>query len=277
MCIGLTRLGRDVGALALREDGGHLIDLHSHILPGIDDGADSLEASMDMARLCLEDGVTTIACTPHILPGVYANTGPAILDAVRSLQLALTLRGLALTLVAGADNHIVPTFAKGLRDGALLTLAGSRYVLVEPPHKILIPRLEEFFFDLQANGYVPILTHPERLAWIEENYDIFRRLAAKGVWMQLTAQSVTGKMGRRPLYWSERMLDEGIVQIIASDAHDTVRRPPGLSAAAATIARRVGDAEAVHMVKTRPAGVLSDAAPQSLPPVRGVGISGAGA
>lgn len=244
-----------------------MIDLHSHILPGLDDGADTLETSLEMARLCVEDGVTTMACTPHILPGVYGNTGPAIIEAVHGLQMALTLKGVALKLVAGADNHIVPGFAKGLREGTLLPLAGSRYVLVEPPHRILIPRLEDFFFDLQSNGYVPILTHPERLSWIEGNYEIFQRLADKGVWMQLTAQSIIGKMGRRPLYWSERMLDDGMVHIIASDAHDTTRRPPGLSAAVEIVAKRIGDAAAIHMVETRPAGVLSDTSPQGLPPV----------
>lgn len=254
-----------------------MIDLHSHILPGIDDGADSLETACLMAQMCVAEGITVLACTPHILPGVYANSGPGILEAVQGLQMALTLKDVPLQLVAGADNHIVPNFSKSLREGQLLTLAGSRYVLVEPPHKVLIPRLDSFFFDLQSNGYVPILTHPERLAWIEDNYEIFKRLAAKGVWMQLTAQSITGKMGRRPLYWSERMLDDGIVHIIASDAHDTTRRPPGLRAAVDVVGKRVGDEEVLHMVQTRPSGVLNDAAPQELPPMKMAQSGGFGA
>src|SRR5690606_29532618 len=110
--------------------------------------------------------------------------------------------------------------------GRLLTLADTRYVLVEPPHHVAPPRLEDLFFALSAAGYVPILTHPERLSWINTHYDAIKRLADAGVWMQLTAGSLTGAFGRNARYWAERMLDEGRAHILATDAHDTVRRPP---------------------------------------------------
>src|SRR5690606_33768464 len=108
----------------------------------------------------------------------------------------------------------------GLRQGRIPTLSNSRYFLFEPPHHVAPPRLEEAAFNLLAAGYVPILTHPERLTWIESHYAVFKRLAHSGVWMQLTAGALYGKFGARPRYWSERMLDEGLVHIVASDAHD---------------------------------------------------------
>ena len=239
------------------------IDLHCHILPGIDDGASDLSASLDMARASVADGVMVLACTPHILPGLYHNTGPQIRQAVVELQRALDEEGIALRLVTGADVHMVPDFVAGLRSGRLLSLNDSRYVLVEPPHHVAPLRLEEFFFGLVVAGYVPILTHPERLSWIEGHYAVIQRLVRGGVWMQITAGSLTGAFGRNAQCWAMRMLDERCVHILASDAHDARRRPPNLSKGRDIAAERVGAREAQHLVLTRPMGILENAAPSA--------------
>jgi protein-tyrosine phosphatase len=242
-----------------------VIDLHCHILPGIDDGASDLSVSLEMARASVADGVTVLACTPHILPGLYHNTGPQIRQATLELQQALDTQGIPLRLVTGADVHIVPDFVAGLRSGRLLSLADTRYALVEPPHHVAPLRLEEFFFSLVVAGYVPILTHPERLSWIEAHYAAIQRLVRSGVWMQITAGSLTGAFGRSAQYWANRMLDEGCVHILATDAHDTKRRPPTLSRGRDVAAKRVGDQEAEHLVMTRPLGILENEAPSGLP------------
>jgi protein-tyrosine phosphatase len=241
-----------------------VIDLHCHILPGIDDGAADMDVSVAMARAFVADGVTTVACTPHILPGVYNNTGPGILTAIETLQLALTLAGVPLTLVSGADVHLVPNMAGGLKSGALLSLAGTRYVLVEPPHHVMPPRLENAFFDLLSSGYVPILTHPERLTWIKDHYDTVCKLATNGVLLQVTGGSLTGAFGKSARYWADRLLDEGRVHILATDSHDVTRRPPELSRARDYVAKKFGDREAVKMVLLRPRGVLQNALPSEL-------------
>ncbi len=242
-----------------------MIDLHSHILPGIDDGSSSLDISLQMAQRWVEQGVTTVACTPHILPGLYDNNGAAIRSAIGELRLALALKSIPLQLVEGADNHISPDFLGGLRTGRLLTLAGSRYVLVEPPHHIMPPRLEGFFFNLSAAGYVPILTHPERLTWAAENYEALEKIAASGVWMQLTSGSFTGLFGKSARYLAEKMLDDGLVHILASDAHDMQKRPPNLLEGFELVAQRVGARIARDLVVTRPWGVVENAAPESMP------------
>jgi protein-tyrosine phosphatase len=242
-----------------------MIDLHCHILPGIDDGAADLSVSLEMARASVADGVSVLACTPHILPGLYHNSGPQIRAAIQQLQLALDQEGIPLRLVAGADNHIVPDFVESLRAGRLLSLAESRYVLVEPPHHVAPARIEDFFFNLTVAGYVPILTHPERLSWIKSQYPVVQRLVRAGVWMQITAGSLTGAFGRSAKYWAERMLDEGCVHILATDAHDTVRRPPNLGEGRDLAAQRVGAREAEHLVVTRPRGVIENEARSNLP------------
>lgn len=241
-----------------------MIDLHCHLLPGLDDGSRDLEMSLDMARRYVADGVTHAACTPHIMPGVWPNDGTAIQNSVQSLQAALDDAGIELQLFPGADNHIVPDFVDGLRAGRLLPLAGSRYVLVEPPHHVAVPRLEEFFFGILVAGYVPILTHPERLSWIEAHYPTIRRLAEGGVWMQLTAGSLAGRFGSSAKTWAYRMLEDGIVHILATDAHDPERRPPLLSEGWKLARACVGDTEAERLVLTRPFAILLDEAPGSV-------------
>jgi len=242
-----------------------MIDLHCHILPGIDDGAPDLSVALDMARASVADGVTDLACTPHILPGRYPNTGPQIRQATGELEDALDQEGIPLRLVAGADNHVALDFVGKLKAGQLLSLNGSRYVLVEPPHHVLPPRLEELFFSVLATGYVPILTHPERLSWIKTRFDLITRLVESGVWMQVTAGSLAGAFGSNAQYWGERMLDEGLIHILATDAHDIKLRAPNLSVGRYIAAARVGEGEAEHLVATRPRGVLENVAPSSLP------------
>ena len=238
-----------------------MIDLHCHILPGIDDGPSDLSVSIDMARIAASDGIAVIACTPHIAPGQYDNAGPAIRLAVDELATALADAGLPLRIVPGADVHLAPDLIEGLCSGRVQRLAESRYFLLEPPHHVLPPRLEDMVFQLLAAGYMPIVTHPERLSWIASHYDVMQRLAASGVWMQMTAGSLTGRFGRRVRYWGERMLSEGMIQILATDAHDCVNRPPRLSEARELVAQRLGEETAERLVCTHPMAVLHDLAP----------------
>jgi protein-tyrosine phosphatase len=124
--------------------------------------------------------------------------------------------------------------------------------------------MEELFFNIQVAGYVPILTHPERLTWIKSHYDTIARLATGGVLMQITAGSLAGAFGRNARYWGERMLAQGYVHILATDAHDTERRPPNLGLGRDIAARSVGIEEASKMVFYRPHAILSNQMPSSL-------------
>ena len=248
-----------------RISGDTLIDLHCHLLPGIDDGSKDLQMSLAMARMASSDGISIIACTPHILPGVYNNTGPAIRAAVARFRECVFEAGIPIRLVTGADVHIAPDLAVQLNDGRVLTLNDSRYLLLEPPHHVLPPRLEDLIFELQAAGYVPILTHPERLSWVEGRYDLIERLGYNNCLMQITAGSLTGQFGRRPRYWAERMLDDGLCHLVATDAHNTERRPPRMAEARALIAQWLGEDEATNIVLRRPQGILNDVSPAELP------------
>ena len=242
-----------------------MYDIHSHILPTIDDGAENLTVALDMARAYEDQGVLGVVCTPHILPGVYDNTGPLIRAGVAQLQTHINDAGSKLKLYPGADNHIVPNFVDRLRRGQLLSIADSRYVLVETPHHVAPAGLIHFFDCILFEGLVPILTHPERLTWIESKYEVICCLASRGVWMQVTSGSLRGKFGRRPRYWSERMIEEGLVHILASDAHGIERRRPDLMEGRIAAERLVGAKEAHHLVVTRPLGIFENSDVSALP------------
>lgn len=211
-----------------------------------------------MARIAVADGIETVACTPHIKAGVYDNTASDIKRRIARLRGAIEQADLPLELVSGADVHLSADLVSQIQAGRVPTLNNTRYFLLEPPEKILPPRFEDFVFSLTVAGYVPILTHPERLAWIESRYDLIERLGRAGILMQLTAGSLTGRFGRRPRYWSERMLDEGKVHLLATDAHDTRRRPPLLAEARDVVERRCGAEEAGRLVEENPLRILDN-------------------
>jgi protein-tyrosine phosphatase len=253
-----------------------MIDLHSHILPGIDDGAPTLQVSLEMASIAVEDGIRTMACTPHIYPGMYMNDGPGIEKARQALQEALEQRGLALQLVGGADVHLVPGLLSGVRSGVVPTLNRSRYLLLEPSHTSPPPRFEESVFSLVAAGYTPVITHPERLTWVEHHYPVFLRLIEQGAWMQVTAGALTGMFGRRAQYWGERFLGEGHTHLLATDAHSAGRRRPQLSPAREIAERLLGKEEAARLVQERPQAILDDRPPQEVPALPASGLRGKG-
>lgn len=244
-----------------------MIDLHSHLLPGIDDGAPDMDISLKMARIAVDDGIAVMACTPHIYPGMFENNGPDIKRRVAELQAQLNEAGIALKLTWGADAHVAPDLMEKLKSGAAPSLNDTRYFLLEPPHHVAPPKFAEFAFGFLAAGYVPVITHPERLSWIEGHYATFCDLCDKGVWMQVTAGSLTGRFGQAARYWGERMLDEGRVHILATDAHSPDRRPPLLAEGREAAIKWVGREQARHLVVTRPLGILENRTPSELPPI----------
>ncbi|MHB8724060.1 MAG: tyrosine-protein phosphatase [Casimicrobiaceae bacterium] len=244
-----------------------MIDLHCHLLPGIDDGAPDEATSLAMARIAVADGIRVTACTPHIYPGLYENDTRGILARIAALQSRLDEEGIALRLVCGADAHLTPELIVRLKAKTAPTLNGGRYFLLEPPHHVMPPRFEESVFEIMVSGYVPVITHPERLTWIKSHYDIFDRLARRGAWMQVTAGSLVGRFGPDAQYWGERMAGEGLVHLLATDAHGVKTRPPRLEEGRAAAERFVGAEEARRLVVERPQAILDSALPESVAPI----------
>ena len=245
-----------------------MIDLHCHLLYGIDDGPKSLDTTLEMARIAVADGIETTFCTPHIYPGLYENAAADIVRRVDELRGVLQDQNIPLKLNYGADTHLVPELMEGLRSGRIPTLGGSRYLLLEPSHNVRPPRFAESVFALIGAGYVPVITHPERLTWVADHMDDFYVLAKSGCWLQITGGALLGKFGRQVQKLSEQFVGDGWTAVLASDAHTTNRRAPVLAEAEKRAAQLVGAVEASRMVRERPQAVLDNAAPASvaLPP-----------
>ena len=245
-----------------------MIDVHCHLLPGIDDGPKTLETTLEMARIAVADGIKTIFCTPHIYPGLYENSGLDIQRRVSALSAILKNENIPLFLSYGADTHLVPEVTEGLASGRIPTLGGSKFLLLEPSHNVRPPHFTESVFELISAGYVPVITHPERLTWVADHMDDFYALARSGAWLQITGGALLGKFGRHVQKISERFVGDGWASVLASDAHTTNRRAPVLAEAERRAAQLVGVVEASRMVRERPQAVLDDAPASSvaLPP-----------
>jgi protein-tyrosine phosphatase len=234
-----------------------MIDLHSHILPGLDDGARDLERSLDMARASVADGVTDMVCTPHWVPGKYENTRAAILAACAELRDRLAEARIPLTLWPGAELHVDTGIPERIRSGELLTLVdGGKYVLIELPEESLPSNLEDFFWALQLDGIKPILSHVERNPVLQRDPMRLFRWVEMGILAQITAASLVQEFSEEILDFSQELIEHRLVHILVSDAHGLKRRSPKLSAARDVVASIAGESAARRMTEDIPRRIL---------------------
>jgi protein-tyrosine phosphatase len=251
-----------------------LIDLHSHILFGLDDGAQSLEESLEIARQAAADGIEVLAATPHS-PESTASVAysPALVrERLRVVREALRAEGIALELVLGTEIAYVADLVAQLKRGALLPFEGTRAILLEPPFTGLPHGFEAVLFELQLAGYRVVLAHPERLPDVQEDPNRLIPLIERGVLMQLTAQALSGGQGEYMQQVAETLLQYGMIHILASDAHGAApRRPPKLAHALGRAAGLLGAETADALVRANPRALLDGRAISVAPPRRVTG------
>ena len=234
------------------------IDLHSHILPGFDDGAQDEAQALAMARLAVADGVGRIVATPHSLDGVWAQLPAAVRERAGWLQAACREQGIDLEIVSGLETYIAPDLPRRVTREPGCTLGGTRYLLVEFPLQQYPRYVEQTVFELQVAGFVPIIAHPERYTEVIQDPSLLYTLVERGVLVQLTAASLTGDFGRDVQETAQFFLTHNLAHVIASDAHGTSQRSPVLSEAVAVAAEQIGQDRALAMVTETPARILAD-------------------
>ena len=240
-----------------------MIDLHAHILPGLDDGPETLDRAVAMARAAVAAGTTRLATTSHINRG-FGLTPADLQAAGAALNAQLTKHGIALELLAGGE--ISPNRLPELDDATLhhLTLGGGPYVLLECPFAPVDNRMDAMVADLQDRGFHVLLAHPERSPTFQRDPARLARLTERSALAQVTTGSFKGDFGEVPRRAALAMLDGGIVHVLASDAHDAVHRPPGLRAAASAI----DDEQLDWMARAAPAAILAGEPLPERPPHR---------
>jgi protein-tyrosine phosphatase len=244
-----------------------VIDLHTHLLPGLDDGPPDAAAALALARAAVGAGTRTAAATPHV--DRTFRLAPAGFAAARAaLAGALAEAGIPLALAQGGE--VAPDRLPELGDDDLraVTLGGGSCVLLECPFRPE-PRMEALVADLQARGFTVLLAHPERSPLFQQDLGRLGALVDAGALAQVTAGSFAGDFGGPPRHAAEQMLEAGLVHVLASDGHDPVQRPPEIRRAVPALEARYGAVEeqVAWMADALPAALLADAEVPARPPL----------
>lgn len=232
-----------------------MIDLHSHILPGLDDGARSLADSVDIAWAAVDDGITVIAGTPHVRDD-WPTGAEAMEQGVAELRAELQAARIPLDVQPGGEialDWAVKLPAEELRR---FGLGGSRYLLVETPYHGWPRQLPDVLLSLRDQGFVPVLAHPERNVEVQAGPERLVPLVEAGILVQVTAASVDGRIGRRAAECGQRLIRRRVAHLLASDAHHASVRAVGLSAAAKAVG---GGPLGQWLTFDVPAAILDDA------------------
>jgi len=236
-----------------------MIDLHCHLLPGIDDGASSMEEALSLAQLAVDDGVTHMVLTPHVHPGRYENNAQTIRPVFDAFEAALADAGIQLSVKPAGEVRLS---AEVLAMCALNQIPflgewdGKRVMLLELPHSHVPPGSDKLVRWLLDRDILPMIAHPERNKGIMSDITKLTPFIEMGCLFQVTAMSVTGDFGPAAKCLADQMLENGWVTVLASDAHNCDRRPPVLSKAVDAAADLIGDVEAKRLVWGNPAKII---------------------
>lgn len=236
-----------------------MLDLHAHVLPGIDDGPRTLEDAVALARALADDGVEHVVATPHIYPGVFDNTPDRIADAFERLRQAIADSDIRLTMTWAAEVRICPEIIDWLERRRLPLLNGSLVgpstVLIELPDGQIPVGTDRLMARLVDHGITPLMAHPERNKAVMEQPSRLEALRRLGCRFQLTAGSIVGDFGSRARTTATQLLEAGWVDVVGSDAHNLSGRRPRMSAARAWVSEHFGTERAEQLFVTQPAQI----------------------
>lgn len=237
-----------------------MIDLHCHLLPGIDDGPDSLDDSLAMCRAAANNGIQRAVVTPHILPGRYNNTLESIARAHAALTDALARQAISLQLGFAAEVRLDPAIMDMVRGGRmpyLGTYQGRKVMLLEFPHTHIPPGSDTLVQWLLDAGVTPMIAHPERNGDVIRKPGRIKPFVEAGCLLQVTAGALTGGFGAEAKRRGKYLLRKGWVTILASDAHDLEWRTPEMELGRQAAAGIIGEDEAWALVRDRPAQIAA--------------------
>lgn len=235
-----------------------MIDIHTHILPGIDDGAKDIEESLKMAQIAANDGITRIIATPHVITGLYENKKQDIIKAVAILNTQLTKQHIPVEILPGAEYRLEPELPRQLSRGELLTLNNSgRYLLVELPDAFIPKYTEDVLYQIQLQGITPVIAHPERNMILCKDPGRLKELILRGMTAQVTTSSITGAFGTQPRKSGLYFIKQQLIHIIASDAHSCSGRIPELKACSQIITQRFGQQTSRVFFRENPERICS--------------------
>ena len=213
-----------------------MVDLHAHLIPGVDEGAGSFDESLRMLRAAEADGIETIIATPHIVLNMFFSPMSiqkniqGLNNNFHRLQQMPREHNLSLQVLRGAEIYFDSSLREKLDEfPGILTINGSDYFLLEFPSSFMFPGIKEFIFHVMTDGFIPIVSHPERNRVFQQDPALLYQFLQLGAMCQVDAGSIRGDFGTTARYTAIQFLKNNLVHIIASDAHNSSTRPPGLS------------------------------------------------
>ncbi len=237
-----------------------MIDIHSHFLYGLDDGAKTIEDSLAMLKVAEESGTTDLVATPHA--DLQFRFDPSAIHA----QIAELSAKTSIRLYSGCDFHLsYDNIQDAIEHPAKYTVNQKSYLLVEFSDLLIFRNTAEIFGRIQDAGMIPVITHPERNGLLRQRIDQIQAWVDAGARVQVTGQSLTGRFGSRAREFSEMLLDRGLVHFVASDAHDVENRPPKLNEAHAWLAKRYSGSVADLLCIENPRAAIEGSRVEALP------------
>lgn len=234
------------------------IDIHSHILPGVDDGAKDIETSMRMLRMAAKDGIAEIILTPHNKSKRHAAYFFRVTEYAEILRMRLKQENINIKLYVGNELYYRSGLVWEIEDGRAYTLAGSRYVLIEFNPLDVYEYIRNSINEMLMGGYYPVLAHVERYRNICTRKYAVAELIEMGCFMQVNADSIMGKFGFGTKQFARKLLKQHQVHFLATDAHDIKRRVPNLSDCAEYISREYGEGYSRKLLHDNPECILQD-------------------
>lgn len=234
------------------------IDIHSHILPGIDDGAENFLMSMEMLRTAYADGIRNIIFTPHYKPGHHNAGRETLLLLAGKLCRELEKEGMSIGMYLGNEFYYHEGMFRELEEGRACTMAGSSYILIEFGPVERFERIRNGLYEALAHGWRPVLAHVERYDSLLGKAERVEELIQMGSCIQVNAGSIMGKTGFGVKQFSKRLLREQLVHFVATDAHDADRRKPAISDCGRYISRKYGEEYAARLLCENPMRVIRD-------------------
>lgn len=218
-----------------------MIDIHCHILPGVDDGPSTIEESIEMAKEAVAEGISIIIATPHHHNNQYINTKENIIHHVNYLNSVLKKENIPLEILPGQENRIFGELIDDFQKGEILTLTNSNYLFIEFPTASVPKYSDRLLYDIQIEGLTPIIVHPERNKEIIENPSVLYNLVKNGALTQLTAASLAGYFGKNIQKFSRKLIENNLTHFVASDAHNVYNRTFKLNEAYEIISKEFGN------------------------------------
>lgn len=232
-----------------------MIDLHCHLLPGIDDGPEDMHTALEMARTAQANGITHMVCTPHIHPGRYDNSAASIRSACQQFAAAIAEAGIKIRVSYAAEVRFGSELMSMISDGSIPFVGrwkGRRVMLLEFPHSGIPFAAEQMTRWLLSRGVMPMIVHPERNKGFMQQPARLRPFIQQGCLLQVTAGSVAGAFGEPAQELALDLIKQGVVTILASDAHNLVHRPPDMQPGFEGAKRILGDRTARRLVFDNP-------------------------